>query len=214
MLHCLLPGGGEWGSLVAHLEFYGPRTTTEVPSRRPSLPSCWRGPASSTKSVDLFRIACRLDLDELTGTTAGGLHLATFGGIWQVEGREDIALVIAKDESLAEVARRLGRPTSTVAREVARSGGACRARGAPGAAGGGRRAGAPPEGPKAGGRRGAVVVAAGLVSGLRRSLRCVREPHLSAVRQRSEQSTDRRGGQWSIWTGCWSTGSCRTSSAS
>jgi len=40
-----------------------------------------------------------------------------------VEGREDIGLAIARDESLAEVARRLGRPTSTVAREVARSGG-------------------------------------------------------------------------------------------
>jgi trehalose/maltose hydrolase-like predicted phosphorylase len=28
-------------------------------------------------------MACRLDLDDLTGTTAAGLHLATFGGVWQ-----------------------------------------------------------------------------------------------------------------------------------
>ena len=28
-------------------------------------------------------MAARLDLDDLTGTTAGGLHLATMGGVWQ-----------------------------------------------------------------------------------------------------------------------------------
>jgi trehalose/maltose hydrolase-like predicted phosphorylase len=28
-------------------------------------------------------VACRLDLDDLTGTTAGGLHVATMGGVWQ-----------------------------------------------------------------------------------------------------------------------------------
>ena len=31
----------------------------------------------------MFRLAARLDLDDLTGTTAGGLHLATLGGVWQ-----------------------------------------------------------------------------------------------------------------------------------
>jgi trehalose/maltose hydrolase-like predicted phosphorylase len=28
-------------------------------------------------------LAARVDLDDLTGTTAGGLHLATMGGVWQ-----------------------------------------------------------------------------------------------------------------------------------
>jgi trehalose/maltose hydrolase-like predicted phosphorylase len=28
-------------------------------------------------------MAAHLDLDDLTGTTAGGLHLATMGGVWQ-----------------------------------------------------------------------------------------------------------------------------------
>jgi trehalose/maltose hydrolase-like predicted phosphorylase len=37
----------------------------------------------SERALDLFRIAARLDLDDLTGTTAGGLHLATMGGVWQ-----------------------------------------------------------------------------------------------------------------------------------
>ena len=30
-----------------------------------------------------LRIAARIDLDDLTGSTAGGLHLATMGGLWQ-----------------------------------------------------------------------------------------------------------------------------------
>ena len=41
------------------------------------------------------------------------------------EEREAIGLAIAREESLAEVARRLGRPTSTVSREVHRNGGRC-----------------------------------------------------------------------------------------
>jgi len=40
-----------------------------------------------------------------------------------VEEREAIALGLASGEPLAEIARRLGRPTSTVSREVARWGG-------------------------------------------------------------------------------------------
>ncbi len=39
------------------------------------------------------------------------------------EEREAIGLAIAREEPLAEVARRLGRPTSTVSREVGRNGG-------------------------------------------------------------------------------------------
>jgi trehalose/maltose hydrolase-like predicted phosphorylase len=27
-------------------------------------------------------LACRIDVDDLTGTTAGGVHLATMGGVW------------------------------------------------------------------------------------------------------------------------------------
>jgi alpha,alpha-trehalose phosphorylase len=30
-----------------------------------------------------MRIAARIDLDDLTGTTSSGLHLATMGGLWQ-----------------------------------------------------------------------------------------------------------------------------------
>jgi len=40
-----------------------------------------------------------------------------------LEARELIGLGVARGESLAKIARRLARPTSTVAREVARNGG-------------------------------------------------------------------------------------------
>ena len=35
------------------------------------------------RALGLFRMAARLDLDDLTGTAAGGVHLATLGGLWQ-----------------------------------------------------------------------------------------------------------------------------------
>jgi len=40
-----------------------------------------------------------------------------------VEERESIALGLARGEPFAEIARRMGRPTSTVSREVGRCGG-------------------------------------------------------------------------------------------
>jgi trehalose/maltose hydrolase-like predicted phosphorylase len=35
------------------------------------------------EAMHWFELAALLDLDDLTGTTAGGLHLATMGGLWQ-----------------------------------------------------------------------------------------------------------------------------------
>ncbi len=34
-------------------------------------------------ALDALAIASRIDLDDLTGSTSGGLHLATMGGLWQ-----------------------------------------------------------------------------------------------------------------------------------
>jgi trehalose/maltose hydrolase-like predicted phosphorylase len=35
------------------------------------------------EALAALEIAARIDLDDLTGSTAGGLHLATMGGLWQ-----------------------------------------------------------------------------------------------------------------------------------
>jgi trehalose/maltose hydrolase-like predicted phosphorylase len=35
------------------------------------------------RAVEFLKIAAALDLDDLTGSTASGLHLATMGGVWQ-----------------------------------------------------------------------------------------------------------------------------------
>jgi trehalose/maltose hydrolase-like predicted phosphorylase len=41
------------------------------------------GAGDPERALELVWLACRLDLDDLTGTGAGGLHVATMGGVWQ-----------------------------------------------------------------------------------------------------------------------------------
>jgi Glycosyl hydrolase family 65, C-terminal domain/Glycosyl hydrolase family 65 central catalytic domain len=41
------------------------------------------GAGDPERALELVWLACRLDLDDLTGTSAGGLHVATMGGVWQ-----------------------------------------------------------------------------------------------------------------------------------
>lgn len=83
MLHHLVPEETAPGSLETNLAYYEPRT-----SHGSSLsPAIHAGLLARLGRLDeavrLFRMACRLDLDNLTNTTAHGLHLATFGGLWQ-----------------------------------------------------------------------------------------------------------------------------------
>jgi trehalose/maltose hydrolase-like predicted phosphorylase len=83
MLHHLLPVEARTGSLAAALDFYGPRTA-HGSSLSPAVHAALLARAGRPdEALDLFRLAARLDLDDLTGTTAGGLHLATMGGVWQ-----------------------------------------------------------------------------------------------------------------------------------
>ena len=84
MLHHLVPDEVGAGIAEANLDYYGPRTRPRQlavagRSTRRLLARAGRPTRRST----LFGIACRLDLDDLTGTTAGGLHMATMGGVWQ-----------------------------------------------------------------------------------------------------------------------------------
>ncbi|MGA2305052.1 MAG: glycosyl hydrolase family 65 protein [Acidimicrobiales bacterium] len=83
MLHHLVPDEVAAGSLDPCLAFYGPRT-----AHGSSLsPAIWASLLARSgqpeQALEFFRMAARLDLDDLTSTTAGGLHLATMGGVWQ-----------------------------------------------------------------------------------------------------------------------------------
>ncbi len=83
MLHHLIPDAQQHGSLAADLDYYLPRTahgsslspaiTASLSARVGDLP----------EAIRWFEMAARFDLDNLSGTTAGGVHLATMGGLWQ-----------------------------------------------------------------------------------------------------------------------------------
>jgi trehalose/maltose hydrolase-like predicted phosphorylase len=83
MLHHLVPEEVEPGSFEPNLAFYEPRTahgSSLSPAIHAALFARARrfGPA-----LEALRLAAHIDVDDLTGTTAGGLHLATMGGVWQ-----------------------------------------------------------------------------------------------------------------------------------
>ena len=83
MLHHLLPDDVVPGSLVPNLDFYEPRTA-HGSSLSPAITASLLARAGRYRAaLDALRIASRMDLDDLTGSTAGGLHLATMGGLWQ-----------------------------------------------------------------------------------------------------------------------------------
>jgi trehalose/maltose hydrolase-like predicted phosphorylase len=83
MLHHLVPDEVAAGSLVPNLEFYEPRTA-HGSSLSPAIHAALLARAGRYQpALDALGIAARIDLDDLTGTTAAGLHLATMGGLWQ-----------------------------------------------------------------------------------------------------------------------------------
>jgi trehalose/maltose hydrolase-like predicted phosphorylase len=83
MLHHLVPLEVAPGSLEPNLAYYEPRTA-HGSSLSPAIHSALFARAGRMgAAVDALRLSCRIDIDDLTGTTAGGLHLATMGGVWQ-----------------------------------------------------------------------------------------------------------------------------------
>ena len=83
LLHHLVPDEVVPGSLEANLRFYEPRTahgSSLSPATHASLLARAR---ECDKALDALHLAARMDLDDLTGSTAAGLHLATMGGLWQ-----------------------------------------------------------------------------------------------------------------------------------
>ena len=83
MLHHLVPDEVQPGSLGPDLAFYEPRTAHGSSLSLAIHAALFARAGQPDRALELFRMAARLDLDDLTGTTAGGLHLATMGGLWQ-----------------------------------------------------------------------------------------------------------------------------------
>ncbi len=83
MLHHLIPHEVAIGSLRPNLDFYGPRTA-HGSSLSPAITASLLARAGrADDALQMLRWALALDLDDLSGSTAAGLHLATLGGIWQ-----------------------------------------------------------------------------------------------------------------------------------
>jgi trehalose/maltose hydrolase-like predicted phosphorylase len=83
MLHHLVPDEVAPGSLPVNLDHYLPRTA-HGSSLSPAIHASLLARAGRPDDArELLALACRVDLDDLTGMTASGLHVATMGGVWQ-----------------------------------------------------------------------------------------------------------------------------------
>jgi trehalose/maltose hydrolase-like predicted phosphorylase len=83
MLHHMVPEETVHGSLLPNLAYYEPRTS-HGSSLSPGVHASLLARAGRLdEALEELRIAARIDLEDLTGTTATGLHLATMGSVWQ-----------------------------------------------------------------------------------------------------------------------------------
>lgn len=83
MLHHLLPDEMPDGSFEADLDFYLPRTA-HGSSLSPAITASLLARAGRLEeAAHWLDIALGIDIDDVSRTTAGGLHLATMGGVWQ-----------------------------------------------------------------------------------------------------------------------------------
>jgi trehalose/maltose hydrolase-like predicted phosphorylase len=83
MLHHLVPDEVAPGSLEPNLAFYEPRTT-HGSSLSPAIhASLFARVGRFDDALSYLRMSALLDLDNITGSTRSGLHLATMGGVWQ-----------------------------------------------------------------------------------------------------------------------------------
>jgi trehalose/maltose hydrolase-like predicted phosphorylase len=83
MLHHLLPDDVAPGSLEPNLDYYEPRTA-HGSSLSPGVHASLLARAGRLDDAcELLRVTCGIDLDDITQTTAGGVHLAAMGSAWQ-----------------------------------------------------------------------------------------------------------------------------------
>lgn len=103
MAHHLIPEGVASGSLTANLDHYLPRTA-HGSSLSPAVHASLLARAGRpTEALEMLRLAASIDRDDLTETTAGGLHLANLAGIWQaiVHGFAGLSVRSPDDETLS-----------------------------------------------------------------------------------------------------------------
>lgn len=83
MLHHLVPDELIAGTLGPNLDFYLPRTA-HGSSLSPGINASLLARAGRPDdALRMLHIALRMDLDDVTESTASGLHLATMGSVWQ-----------------------------------------------------------------------------------------------------------------------------------
>ena len=82
MLHLLVPGEVSPGSLEPNLDFYEPRTA-HGSSLSPGVHAALMARAGRLEDATrMMALTARIDLDDVTSSTAGGLHLAAMGSLW------------------------------------------------------------------------------------------------------------------------------------
>jgi len=83
MIHYLLPDAARPGSLAAGLRFYEPRTA-HGSTLSPGVHAALLARAGRRdEAAAMLELTARIDLDDIGGTTAGGLHLAAMGSVWR-----------------------------------------------------------------------------------------------------------------------------------
>jgi trehalose/maltose hydrolase-like predicted phosphorylase len=83
MLHYLVPDEVAAGSLEPNLDFYGPRAahgSTLSPGAHAALLA---RAGRLAESLEMLRLAARIDFDDIGHSTAGGMHLAAMGSVWR-----------------------------------------------------------------------------------------------------------------------------------
>ena len=83
MLHHLVPDQVAPGSLRSNLDYYDPRTAHGSSLSPATTASLLARAARPDEALAMLRMALNLDLEDLTGMTGAGLHMANLGGIWQ-----------------------------------------------------------------------------------------------------------------------------------
>ncbi len=83
MLHHLVPGEVAHDSLRSNLLYYEPRTAHASSLSTGIHASLLARAGMLEKAVAALELTSRIDLDDLTQTTAAGLHLAAMGSLWQ-----------------------------------------------------------------------------------------------------------------------------------